>query len=83
MNYFDPYRNQHQRKISIINFINKLIDKSEFENKKTIFMHTPLFIESPDEVLAGIEEESLDIEIRLELLNLFDANGVDSGNVQN
>ena len=65
------------------NFINKLIDKSKFENKKTIFMHTPLFIESPDEVLAGIEEESLDIEIRLELLNLFDANGVDSGNVQN
>ena len=46
-------------------------------------MHTPLFIESPDEVLAGIEEESLDIEIRYELLDLFDANGVDSGNVQN
>ena len=44
-------------------------------------MHTPLFIESPDEVLAGIEEESLDIEVRFELLNLFDANGVDSGNV--
>ena len=51
--------------------------------KKTIFMHTPLFIESPDEVLAGIEEESLDIEVRYELLDLFDANGVDSGNVQN
>ena len=46
-------------------------------------MHTPLFIESPDEVLAGIEEESLDIEVRYELLDLFDANGVDSGNVQN
>lgn len=46
-------------------------------------MHTPLFIETPDEVLAGIEEESLDIEIRLELLNLFDTNGVDSGYVQN
>ena len=45
-------------------------------------MHTPLFIETPDEVLAGIEEESLDIEVRFELLNLFDANGVDSGNVQ-
>jgi len=45
---------------------------------KTVFMHTPLFIETPDEVLAGIEEESLDIEIRLELLNLFDTNGVDS-----
>ena len=41
-------------------------------------MHTPLFIETPDEVLAGIEEESLDIEVRFELLNLFDANGVDS-----
>ena len=46
-------------------------------------MHTPLFIETPDEVLAGIEEESLDIEVRLELLNLFDANGVDSGTSQN
>lgn len=46
-------------------------------------MHTPLFIETPDEVLAGIEEESLDIEIRLDFLNLFDTNGVDSGYVQN
>ena len=51
--------------------------------KKTIFMHTPLFIVGPDEVLAGIEEESLHIEVRYELLDLFDANGVDSGNVQN
>lgn len=44
-------------------------------------MHTPLFIETPEEILAGIEEESLDIEVRFELLNLFDANHVDSGNV--
>ena len=52
-----------------------------FNIRKTIFMHTPLFIETPEEILAGIEEESLDIEVRFELLNLFDANHVDSGNV--
>ena len=52
-----------------------------FNIRKTVFMHTPLFIETPEEILAGIEEESLDIEVRFELLNLFDANSVDSGNV--
>ena len=56
-------------------------DACNFNIRKTIFMHTPLFIETPEEILAGIEEESLDIEVRFELLNLFDANGVDSGNV--
>ena len=45
---------------------------------KTVFMHTALFIESTDETVASDQGESLPLEPRRFLLELFAKNAVDS-----
>ena len=46
--------------------------------QKTVFTHTPLYIETPDEINAGVIDYSLPYDQRMYLLNLFAVNGVDS-----
>ena len=45
---------------------------------KTVFVHTPLWLETPDETFAGEEHESIPKAQREYLIDLFANNGVDS-----
>lgn len=45
---------------------------------KTVFMHTPLFIESPDEVLAAKQGESIPVDHRAYLIDQFSRHNVDT-----
>ena len=46
--------------------------------QKTVFTHTPLYIETPDEINAGVIDYSIPMDQRMYLLDLFVENGVDS-----
>ena len=48
------------------------------EAPKTVFLHTPLFVEYPEEVKAAEKEKSLPLASRAYLLDLFDYNNVDT-----
>ena len=46
--------------------------------QKTVFTHTPLYIETPNEIHAGVIDYSIPLDQRMFLLDLFIENGVDS-----
>ena len=45
---------------------------------KTVFVHTPLWLETPDETFPGVEHESIPKAQREYLIDLFANHGVDS-----